>query len=137
VETFNDEEIQEWKSELQKGLKDNDWLDLVTHCTHHFVSGGQITFERYDSENEKTRCIGSSRDRVSSQGQPLNYDLTFSNRREEQTYRLNSMFLRPHRGEDVDKFDQSFKLSITDDTLKFKKYEEIHKRSLQRSKLGG
>jgi hypothetical protein len=104
VETFNDEEIQEWKSGLQKGLKDNDWLDLVTHRTHHFVSGGQITFEHYDSENDKTRRISSSRDRVSSHGQPLNHDSTFSNQREEQAYRLDHMFLQPYRGEDVDNF---------------------------------
>jgi hypothetical protein len=40
VETFNDKEIQEWKSGLQKGLKENDWADLISHHTHPLASGG-------------------------------------------------------------------------------------------------
>ena len=35
VGKFNDDELEQWKNGVQKGLKEGDWADLVARCTYH------------------------------------------------------------------------------------------------------
>jgi len=37
INNLNDEELKEWETGLEKGVKEQDWTDLITHRTYDFT----------------------------------------------------------------------------------------------------
>jgi hypothetical protein len=59
VKGFNNDDLREWKDGVQKGVKEDDWTDLIAHRMYHSApesfdasqsNWNLTTIDRYDSE---------------------------------------------------------------------------------------
>ncbi len=46
---FDNDEFKEWKGGVQKGVKENDWADLISRCKYLFAVDGRIAFNFSES----------------------------------------------------------------------------------------
>ena len=57
VKSFTDEELEEWKAGVRRGINSNNWNDLITHRTYFFDHQVSISFNtkpQQKSEDEKS-----------------------------------------------------------------------------------
>ena len=57
VESFCHKELEEWTNGSRRGVKDNDWTDLINHRMCCIAFEGSTTSNRCDSQTSNQRTI--------------------------------------------------------------------------------